>query len=395
MADIEFRSQSRASDFACKDGEIEGLGADNHFFNREEESLRPLRSVALEWGLVRERLGGWHLLADSFPAKPVLASEPSMEYWNEMAARVLGQFHSDATVAGQFVFPFMVTGAWRLTDGSYAWHTSPVTLTPNSGVPPVCTNGDITSTELEMKVAAAVCGLRFKMPLSEVLRDFTGVVESLDIFVSEPLLRYDSYHSCIPSRRVGSDIWCECIDPESGEIVRQRVSDVELPLAWKSNESWADTKDLNFRRFASVPLGELDRAFEWSDIERIGGTIYGFSGEQVKYSAIEARGAYPEKSVATVIEGFGEMIDVTTRPLKLGDAGKLKRVRCVRLRGSYNPRELTISVYGSRDMQKWWLLSKRKGGTMVMLPCSPFRFFKASFQGLLGEGETLQGLSVD
>ena len=46
-------------------------------------------------------------------------------------------------------------------------------------------------------------------------------------------------------------------------------------------------------------------------------------------------------------------------------------------------------------MLKWWCISRREGGTMVVLPRSVFRFYKVGITGMLQQGETLEGLAVE
>lgn len=90
----------------------------------------------------------------------------------------------------------------------------------------------------------------------------------------------------------------------------------------------------------------------------------------------------------------GEPLRVRTRPLKMGDAGEFKKARRVFLRGNFNAEELTVNVYGSRDMRHWALLGRRKSGTAVFLNRISCRFYKIEIEGVPAAGSTLEGISV-
>ena len=112
------------------------------------------------------------------------------------------------------------------------------------------------------------------------------------------------------------------------------------------------------------------------------------------YDEIINSGKAPAQSSEIIIEGTGKEIFIETRPIKLEDAGKLKNVSTLFLRGNYTPANIVLTVYGSRDMLKWWCIAKRKGVTAVALPKSSFRFYKVEIRGYLGEGESLEGISI-
>ena len=406
--DIEFKKRSAASDFGCPDGEIASGAGDMYWDSVLKEAGLPEPQFALS----RTTLSGWHLIADSFPTKSVVASDPSMDYWNGMAAQVLSQLQNDASNRGLFVAPFWITGGWRMTDGTLVCLSEPMMLIPNSGVPLVFTDGDIAAKELDMKVAAAICSLKFRLGVSEALRAWVGKIASLDILVSDPAVRYDSYHAFIPSRSVRSEAWCESLDEATGEVTRKRVTTEVLPLAWRANEeAFKKAEEPVFRVYASVPLSELDLAREWTGVyaeartgvfaeagtyPRLTEAGTGIYAEAGTHPRLTEAGTLPRLNTGKglIIEGRGESVDITTRPLKLNGAGNFKTVSTIFLRGNYTPGNITMSVYASRDMLKWWKVAVRKGGAAVMLPRTSFRFFKLRIQGFLGSDETLEGISV-
>ena len=393
--DVVFKTRSSLSEFACYDGEIESLsGGKNQLPDVwTDETLTP-PPPDVDFAIVRDTLKGWHLIPDDFPSKTIPASSPSMEYWNSMAAQLLSHFVSEASNRGLLVAPFYAMAAWRGTDGRFLSCSKPARLTPNSKVPLVGSFGDISESELEFKIAAALGGLNLRMRAPELLRDFVGIIESLTVFVSQPLHSYDSYHALIPGKRCSTDSYCECLDKETGEISRQTVCTTVMPIGWSANlkeiRMESTHNGLTYYPIGAIPLGEVDLWEEWRDIpvslddEAKAGIQYGKIGEAVGES----------KSKETVVEGRGDAIKVLTRPIKLSGAGMLKTIRRVYLRGKYTPSLITITVLGSRDMLKWWKISQRKGGTVVALPGSPMRFYKIQIEGYLAEGENLQGLTL-
>lgn len=403
--DIPFKTHSSLSDFSCADGEIEG--AHSSFVSDDASLLTaepPMPDIS--FAIMRDILPGWHLLPDSFPIKTVVAKDPTMEYWNSMASQILSQFMSETSNQNLFISPFLVMAAWSTPAGSLHSPSSPSLIIPNSDVPLVATDADISAAELEFKVTAAIGSLRFKMKAHESLRDFVGKISSLEILVSEPLHKYDTYHAFIPSKRVMSDSWGEFLDTSTGLVSQHKICNVTLPLAWRANlesrlphlENFPDSirllNEIKFHRYASIPMGEIDRAESWCAPDKIGGRIFGVNGESQKYSNILSPASSAIKSEPLIIEGRDENIDIVTRPLKLTTATEFKKISRVHLRGNYSPDTLEITVYAGYDMLRWWPVAKRKGGTMVILPHSSFRFYKVSIRGFLARGENLQGLSV-
>lgn len=392
--DIPFLSHSSDSDFSCKDGEIEGWKDGNN-----ENGITGETPIIpeIEFAIVMDILHGWHIHPDTFPAKNLVASEPSMEYWNRLTAQLLAQFQYEASIQGLFVSPFYVLAAWKTYSGNYLSPTQPTLLIPNSEIPVVTTDGDITATEPEFKISATLGRLYYKLRTPEILRDWVGKIESLVIFVSSPLQKYETYSSLLPVKHVTTDNYCECLDLETGEIKRERICNQELSIAWKgisSNTPAGGTFNdkVKFYPVAELPLSNMAPTDEasWKGIgyEETG------MGDGIEYGVINDGNALPKKSEPLIIEGKNEEIRVLTRPLKLICAGELKSMRHLHLRGKFTSANLTMAVYGSRDMLKWWCISKRKGGTVVSLPRSPFRFYKLEISGLLEEGETLEGITL-
>lgn len=421
--DIPFRTRSTDSDFICKDGEIFRLsgaslkGGGENVDNIDDSSGSPQAQPPvpdISFALVRDTLKGWHIHPDVYPSKSVAASEPSMDYWTRMGAQLLALFQSEATCQDLFVAPFLAVAAWKTPSGSLLSPSAPVLMVPNSTVPLVAAQGDISQPELDFKIAGAVCSLYLKMKAPEVLREWVGKISSLEILVSTPLHSYNTFKSFIPQHRVTTDARCICLDLETGMISSRRICTDTLPLAWKAivegplsvgnAETSPDPENflpdfnllsgIKFTSFASIPLASVDLLENWTGTSS--GIGQGRAGilPEISYKDLVGSSVVKSASSKALIEGTGAEIDLETRPLKLSGAGELKRAVRMHLRGDFSPVSLTISVFASRDMLRWWCVSKRKGVTAVSLPRSSFRFFKIRIQGYLAPGATLQGLTI-
>ena len=399
--DIPFRTRSSESDFLCKDGEISS-GTDPLLGDNTEAP-----TPEISFFLVRDILKGWHNHPDVYPAAILAASEPSMEYWTNLGARLLMSFQAEASEQSLFVTPFFVTAAWKTVTGIYLKPSPPQIMIPNSKAPLVTTAEEINKQEPEFRVAGAVCSLCMKMKAPEVLRDWVGKIASLEILVSDSLHTYDTLRTFMPRRRVTTDAWCRSLDPITGETADRRICTDTLPLAWttattgeiiQTTATSAETlRNLHFHPFFSVPLSEADRLESLTKCtpdSDIGFRLIPTEGD-LTYAQILNSSKPAQISRPVIIEGNGGEIDITTRPLKFSGAGTLKKVRRIYLRGDYEPERLTISVYASRDMLKWWRVSVRSGGTVAALPPTPFRFYKLRIEGVLAEGFNLQGFTVE
>lgn len=394
--DIPFRTPSSDSDFNCKDGELDFLNVTGL------DHPDTLPAPDIDFTLVRTFLPGWHINPEAYPSKTLVATNPSMEYWTPLAGSLLKQFESEAQSRRLFVAPVYVLAAWRSTSGSYINACTPQLLIPNSEPPLVATDGAVTAADLLFKIAGAVCSLYFRIKAPEVLRDFVGKISGLEIFVSNPLQKYDTYNLLLPSRNVITNSWCRSLDISSGIIADRRICSEMLALAWKASYSGeigensdnpeGDYKNLKFYPFAGIPLREVDRAYDWMKPEEVGTGLT--AGTSLTYSEILNGGYGGAKTSTLIIHGKGENIDIMTRPLKLSGAGEFKQVRSVHLRGTFEAANITLSVFGSRDMRHWWLVAKRRGGAVALLPRSSFRFLRIGIEGHLPVGQSLHGVTI-
>lgn len=394
--DIPFRSLSTDSDFLCKDGEavISGEGA----------STAPVPGAV--FAIVRDTLPGWHQSPDVYPSKTVPASEPGMEYWNYMAARLLEEFDAEAKLRNLFVAPFFVMAAWKTLSGEFLSPTEPVLMVPNSEPPLVATDGDATEKELILKIAGAVCSLYFKTDAPEALRDFIGEIETLQILVSTPLHTYERSEALLPGRHVSTDSRCISLDLATGVVDERRICTEILNMAWKMPAKGAGAgfeeagnayRSLKFYPYAEIPLEHIDRMNAFTSLKSGGNGIRIVNGAYpgIPYEKIAGINEGEIKSQPAIIEGRGKRIRILTRAIKLTKGAEYKRLRKARLYGNFNPQGITFSVEGSRDMKTWWKIAETKDSDVLGFPPAGFRFFRVEIEGVLPKGNDLQGVTFE
>lgn len=99
---------------------------------------------------------------------------------------------------GYFYMPFFIRYAFRLYDGSYAWHSAPLLMLP-SVMPPIIkyssTGKDPEEGFLDAKLTLNVpyFGLSHRILPDGVdtLQDWADIVSSIDVFISSPIYTYD------------------------------------------------------------------------------------------------------------------------------------------------------------------------------------------------------------
>ena len=306
IIDIPFRSRSLLSDFSCKDGEIcfaEGLSV----ITSSSESASDGTTSAvppefelnykpeipsppnIEFSLVRSSLPGWNIIADAYPSKTVSNPNPTMESWTDLAGGLLAEFIEDAKSSNLFVAPFLILAVWKMSDSTLISPTVPVLLIPNSKAPIVAApSADTDDSELELRIAAAVCSPCIRISLPEELRSMGSKISSLEIMVSKPLDLYDYAKSLVPVRQLSSLSFCHSLDPTSGVAAERRICNETFPLGWQPRGKSTDITGLNtFYTISSIPFSKLVAFEGFSQVSFNTGTpddIYDRPGYHPSYS---------------------------------------------------------------------------------------------------------------
>lgn len=143
---------------------------------------------------------------------------------NQVLAKV-NKFIADySTDAGKFIFPFLVRYAYRLYDGTLTMHSAPILMVCSSDITPVVfwtklkANNSIYY-EADLRIAAMQHTLDYAVidqDRIDMLKDWSDIVKSVDIFISKPIYTYDQNGKCekfVEGRRSiggGLDTYCIC-----------------------------------------------------------------------------------------------------------------------------------------------------------------------------------------
>lgn len=93
-----------------------------------------------------------------------------------------------ATKRGRFIYPFFIRYAIRLYDGSYVNLSNPILMIPNSGYTPFLSYG-FTPKKCNVTAYAFIADLKYKIK-NAISGEWEGIVEGVDIFVSQPIYPY-------------------------------------------------------------------------------------------------------------------------------------------------------------------------------------------------------------
>lgn len=116
---------------------------------------------------------------------------------NSVMGLLLSRVADKVTSQGLFYQPFFVRYAFRLYDGSYAWHSAPVLMLPDVCVPrvritekPSVSSDGVLSIKSALKVPYFALSRRILADGLANLAPWEDIVSSIDVFVSAPLYTY-------------------------------------------------------------------------------------------------------------------------------------------------------------------------------------------------------------
>lgn len=124
-------------------------------------------------------------------------------FTEQVLARVNKFIQEQSTESGKFIFPFFVRYAYRLYDGSLTMHSSPVLMIASSHVAPEVVvesfHDDGDEHIMHARVVTMLNKLDYKALQQEQLtqlENWSDIVKSVDIFVSQPIYTYDQSGEC-------------------------------------------------------------------------------------------------------------------------------------------------------------------------------------------------------
>ncbi len=113
---------------------------------------------------------------------------------NAVLGPLLSEVADKVTQKGFFYQPFFVRYAYRMYDGSYAWHSAPVLMLPNVAVPFLECRDNGSTVRLNVpyfRLDYRITGLSVMTVGEKPLDQWKDIIEGIDIFVSEPIYTYD------------------------------------------------------------------------------------------------------------------------------------------------------------------------------------------------------------
>lgn len=94
----------------------------------------------------------------------------------------------------KMIYPFFLRYCYRLFDGTTSMLSAPILMLPSSGITPFVIGQFNPDDNLvyKYKIIAALCGIDYSIDgLDSSARDWSDVIKSIDIFMSEPIYTFD------------------------------------------------------------------------------------------------------------------------------------------------------------------------------------------------------------
>lgn len=122
---------------------------------------------------------------------------------SQVLAKVNKFIADRSTNKGKFIFPFLVRYAYRLYDGNLIRHSAPVLMVCSTSCAPIVLWRNIYGKNGLNRADVRVVGMLHSLDYAvikqsdiDLLKDWTDIVKSVDIFVSKPIYTYDQNGEC-------------------------------------------------------------------------------------------------------------------------------------------------------------------------------------------------------
>ena len=135
---------------------------------------------------------------------PYTFTPDNKAYINNVIMGDVSRFiREESTEKNRFLYPFFIRYAYRLYDGTTTMLSAPILMVPSSGITPFAfylllpdTGWDDTEYQIVGKylyrLAAVLCSIDYSIDgLDSSARNWTDIVKSIDIFISEPIYTFD------------------------------------------------------------------------------------------------------------------------------------------------------------------------------------------------------------
>lgn len=122
---------------------------------------------------------------------------------SQVLAKVNKFIADRSTNKGKFIYPFLVRYAYRLYDGSLIRHSAPVLMVCSTSCAPIVMWRHLYGKNGLNRADVRVIGMLHKLDYAvineselDLLKDWSDIVKSVDIFVSKPIYTYDQNGEC-------------------------------------------------------------------------------------------------------------------------------------------------------------------------------------------------------
>ena len=132
---------------------------------------------------------------------PLDLTENNLEYANNVLMGLVSKFiREESKEKNRFLYPFFIRYAYRLYDGTTTMLSAPVLMIPSSGIAPFAVykpkfvTADVTDSYLgyDTCIAGVLCSIDYSISgLDSSARNWTDIVKSIDVFISEPIYTFD------------------------------------------------------------------------------------------------------------------------------------------------------------------------------------------------------------
>ena len=119
----------------------------------------------------------------------------------DRAKSLIAKINTQATIESKFNQPFMVRFAYRTKTGDYILQSAPVLMQPSTNKCSLLCNtlfdvkedsfGNDVVSIIRMSMIAAFATLQYKIHNNISIQDWSDIISSVDVFVSNPILNYD------------------------------------------------------------------------------------------------------------------------------------------------------------------------------------------------------------
>lgn len=139
----------------------------------------------------------------SYSSYNEFSDENKKKITSQVLAKVNKFIADRSTNKGKFIFPFLVRYAYRLYDGNLIRHSAPVLMVCSTSCAPIVMwrhlYGKNGLNRADVRVVGMLHSLDYaviKQSDIDLLKDWTDIVKSVDIFVSKPIYTYDQNGEC-------------------------------------------------------------------------------------------------------------------------------------------------------------------------------------------------------